>query len=161
VGNRTYFQLTVFACPPAAQAAVLAVLDDHGITVEFAGDEPPPGTVALQVTYHEEEAALDLAEVVGPKLAKLDVAFHCWTDPAYQDLGQFYAHTPELGPFEGLCSAYGDVLLNADEIAALVALAPDLPTLERTLDAATGGPWSRALGTLATAAPPASRDVPA
>jgi hypothetical protein len=59
--------------------------------------------------------------------------------------GERYSMTPDLGVFRSAMSANGDVLIHEDRLRAVIADAPDPPSLAYALQRLLGAPWDAEL----------------
>lgn len=142
MGDRTSLQVYVYACPPDQAAAVLGVLAEYQLDVDWGTEEAGKG-LRLDVPYTAHEIS-GAADEIAPKLieAAPGCSFWLWEDPKYDWLGSMHAHTPGLGSFTAECNAEGEPVYTRDQImeffTADVALDDLQDHIERKL---TGGLW--------------------
>lgn len=138
MGDRTYQQVTIYACPPESEAAVATLLGEYRFTGRH--DEPEDSLV-LGATYAVEEALLGtLVYDLGPALVKVapGITFYGWEDPYSEWLGQGYAYTPEAGVWRFDCGGLGEPVFSPAEVEAML----DMDPVARAR--ALGKPWDRA-----------------
>ena len=147
MGDRTAFQCTIDACPEDQREAVREILDEYADHLDWT--DALPAELSLDRQYTAHEVSLGTAQEITGRLTKAapGAAFLLWEDPAYQWLGDVYAHTPELGTFTAACDADGNPVYTREQIAAMVkeitetTLCMTSATLAIELDKRMGGPW--------------------
>jgi hypothetical protein len=154
VGDRTSFQVTIYECPPDKVAEVLAVIEEYDLGVDWnVGAEwnvggPTPGDkteLVLGQQYNRHEMLCGSAGEIAGELNEIGATYECWEDPKYEWLGEYHAHTPQLGHFSGECDSNGSIQVIASTLIRLVEEAQSLDELRQQITALTGGAWEEAL----------------
>lgn len=140
MGDYTALQLFVHDCPADQAAALVDVIVDHELHVDWEGPYAEPGELHIGTPYTSRWAAGSESQDLADALieAAPGAKFTTWTDPAYEWLGTVVRYTPELGRHQAECDAEGNAVFSASELLAAVGNHP-------ALAAYIGEPWSRAL----------------
>lgn len=145
MGDRTWFQATIYDCPPNQAQAVLDLLDEYGV---YPGDDAsvPDGHLALGTTYVNEEILCGSAQEIAARLQMdaPEAAWELWEDPKLEWLGDLRRYTPMLGAWTAQCSSQGTPVFSDDHIRSLHTRVTHPPTLHE-LDKLLGFEHSRAL----------------
>ena len=147
MGDRTAFQCTIDACPEDQREAVREILDEYADHIDWT--RRLPRELAMGQPYTAHEVSCGTAQEIAGSLvdAAPGVSFTLWEDPAYQWLGDVYAHTPELGMFHAECDANGNPVYSPAQVADMIREATSRVPGISAADLATevgkamGGPW--------------------
>jgi hypothetical protein len=145
MGDKTSFQLHIYACPEDQQAAALAVVNEYELGPEFQQDVT--GGLNLTVPYFEAEVPLYFGDEIAAALiqAAPGASFYLWEDPSPSDcgprLGSLRAYTPALGEFTANCDQHGTPLYSGAAIVTALAEATPGTDLQALIWSGTGGPW--------------------
>lgn len=147
MGDRTDFQLVVYDCPADQHAAVVEILNQFELDLDYqlGSGQRSHTELGLGRTYTDYSYG-DLSEQVAARLTEAapGVTFACWTSPAHEYLGSAVMHAPDLGTFTSDCDAAGTPLLGQAELRQAILTAPATATREEIADAvdrAAGAPW--------------------
>lgn len=143
MGDYTDLQLFVHDCPDDQAAALVAVIVDRGLHVDWDGPFAEPGELHIGTPYTSRGAAGDDSSDVADALSEAapGAKFTVWTDPAYEWLGALVRYTPELGLHHAECDAEGNAVFSASELLHQIDKSESLDDLR----AYVGAPWTDAL----------------
>ncbi|WP_181273658.1 hypothetical protein [Brevibacterium oceani] len=125
MSDRTHVQLIVHDCPPDQAAAVLSIIDQHDLHLEYVEDgQPADGQLGLGLTYMDPEVVCGSAQLIAQELEQSapGASWEVWEDPKYEWLGDLYRFTPTFGPWTANCDAEGTPVFTPDEVHRLAVL---------------------------------------
>lgn len=118
MGDYTELQVFIHNCPEDQVVALVDVLINWRLGVDWEGPEPERGELHIGTPYTNRSVAGDASEDLADEL--IDVApgamFTVWTDPAYDWLGSLVRYTPKLGRHNADCNAYGQAMFTELQI---------------------------------------------
>lgn len=141
MSDRTPLQLIIHDCANDEVAPILELIEEYGLHLEYITDVRDD-QLALNQTYMDPEVRCRSAKKLSRQLQDLTPAasWTLWEDPGYEQLGELYQFTPQLGLFTQNCDAAGSPLFTADEVTRIAAIP------ESTNPITGHEPRSRALG---------------
>ncbi|MER5638273.1 hypothetical protein ABT095_15090 [Kitasatospora sp. NPDC002227] len=145
MGDRSPLQVFVHAADPDQHDAVLKVLTDHGLDLEYEFPEIADGQLALGIRYFDVESGIDPEDLWAALIdAAPSAVFELWLDPfpAVYD-GLYIGHVPDIGTYRVECNSDGTPLVNAAKLAEALAALPEEATVAQWL----AGPGTELLGT--------------
>lgn len=147
MADRTQLQLFIHDCPDDQAPALVDVLIDWELRVDWEGPIAQRGELVIGVQpYTERRTALDAADELAAELidAAPGVKFTLWTDPVKEFLGTLVRYTPELGRHDAECDAEGQgVYFEAQILAALRTGGPAVGA--QAVLALVGAAWTETL----------------
>lgn len=140
MGDYTNLQLFVHDCPDDQAAALVEVIIDHELHVDWDGPLAKAGELHIGTPYTSRGATGDESEHLADALidAAPGASFTTWTDPKYEWLGVVVRYTPDLGRHQADCDQQGQAVFGEQEILRAIGNHP-------ALAAFVGAPWTRAL----------------
>jgi len=130
MSDRAALTLVVYSVDEQDQAAVLAAIDDAGL--ESDTDTPEEGTVALGTHYVIGQTPLgewqDLSRVL--RSTASSAVFELWQDPFESTDGDYVAHVPGIGTYNGWCSGDGTPHVDIGELVKSLNSVPSFMTVE-------------------------------
>ena len=134
MSDRSALTLHIHDCPADQATAALAVIDEHGLNMEWV-DPAPADVLYAGRAYTDDEASLGSEDTIASALieAAPGCAFTIWQDPKYEYDGELAMYDPVLGRFSCRCNANGEPHLTVDVIDAAL-----LDCLERNPNAMAG-----------------------
>ncbi|HXA27642.1 MAG TPA: DUF3145 family protein [Candidatus Angelobacter sp.] len=149
MSDRSALTLHVHDCPADQAAAVLAVIDENGLHLEWL-DELPADVLYAGRAYTDVEASVGSEDTVASALieAAPGCSFTVWQDPKYEHDGELVMHHPDLGRFDCRCDASGAPHIALHVVDAAVTHCVDLIPgatvhhLASELQRRLGVPWS-------------------
>lgn len=135
MSDRSYFQAIFHEVAPDEMEALRDVIDDAGLTLSYAEDEPADGQVMLFEAYTSDEEVLDFFETFAKDVidAAPNTSFQCWIDPKYEWMGGISMYTHALGLWTGDCTATGQPILTTAEYLSKPDLSDRLSILHKAL----------------------------
>jgi len=154
MGDRTNLQVFIYDCPSARVRAVLDIIDEYQLQLDWLGAADDDRIHLGRVYGSHSACGEDSRDIASALIATApEVCFDTWTDPAYDWLGAGTRYTPELGRFDYESDAEGNAVFSADEIAGALA-SGGVDGVRRIL----GQSWSAVLKAMSDALPPPSKD---
>lgn len=149
MSDRSAFTLIVYDCPPEQRAAVLEIINEHGLTEDyFDGEEETALNLGTRYGYGEMllTAYQDVADQIIEKAP--GATFECWNDPKYEYSGAVTMYAPDLGRFTSDCDADGEPYVTAPTIRKLIVNTGE-EDLALGLEQALGVTWSKRFAEIA------------
>lgn len=137
MGDRTTFQVHIYACPEDQREEAFSAL---GRYIGEPDDGDPDGFNML-ICY---DARVGTGSELADELVKVapGVSFVMWEDPACLWLGDLYAYTPGLGMFTCACDANGTPVMTAPEVTKIIKdTGGDAEQITAAVYKAMGDPW--------------------
>lgn len=122
MSDRTPIQLIVADCPLDQTQAILDLIEDKSLVIEYVDQtNPPEGQLGLGLSYMDYETTCGSSAEIAKHLQEVapGASWTVWEDPAYEWLDKINMFTPELGLFTAECSTEGDAVFTADEILTI------------------------------------------
>jgi hypothetical protein len=141
MGDRTYFQLKVHACPEEQLDALAVALNPVGdgcwLLTTLHGDEdqverindasgPFPWELAIDEVSCGWVDEIDTDELVA---AAPGAIWELWEDPKYEWLGHWLGYSPATGVISGECDADGVLQVDLAEGRSILEALPDVDGL--------------------------------
>lgn len=122
MSDRSPLTLTVYDCPSDQAAAVLQVITEHGLCLEWE-EEAPLDALHTRTQYTHTDAPLGTEADLAAALidAAPGCAFRTWQDPKYEADGQVVMYHPDLGRCDCACNAFGDPHVTIEQIRCIAA----------------------------------------
>jgi hypothetical protein len=121
VGDRTPFQMTIVDIDPEDVDAVIEIINQYTLGIDWEGYADDHMELILGVTYCDDEitvgSAADIAEAL--QMNAPSAAFKLWEDP-YLYLGDYWAFAPGLEVYRADCSHEGQPCWTATDITRLL-----------------------------------------
>ena len=142
MSDHAYFQLYVYELPTDQHPAFAALVKGLGLEREYGDATPAP-----LGKWVDEEARMNVVDEASGALSKMGASFECWQDPKYEYDGEYAAHFPQLGSWQGRCNSEGEPYLLASVVDEIVEKWIDETTtmhgsgLIEKLNDASGRPW--------------------
>lgn len=110
MSDRTHIQLRVLDCPLDQAQAVIDLIDQENLGLEFVeDDQPSTNQLGLGLAYINDEITCGSADLIAKHLQEIapGASWEVWEDPAYSWLGTLIRFTPDLGVFTADCDVDG------------------------------------------------------
>lgn len=138
MADTTWGALEVVACPPEHIAAVLAVVNEYGLTRDCFS-HADEDVLVLCEEYQDMEMRCGASGEIADALSDLDgVAFYAAEDPKYEWLGEVHYRFADGRSFTGDSDAEGQVVLTESQYRRFAESAEEDQALRAALDAHFG-----------------------
>lgn len=141
MGDRTSFQVVIYDCPPEQASAVLDIINNYGLGVDWGNGETQTDVLFLGQLYTEHEMSCGTSDEMANLLQDEapGASWELWEDPKYEWLGGLYRYTPSLGKFFADCDAAGSPQFTEEQVWRWRAADEDELAIH------IGRPWADAL----------------
>lgn len=118
--DRALLQLTIHRCPVENAVAVLDVITEYGVHLEFA-DLQPDDALHSGIPYVNFDADIGDADRLATALiqAAPECSFTAWQDPEDEWDGHVVMYHSALGRFDGACNARGEPYVTIEAVWAV------------------------------------------
>jgi hypothetical protein len=141
MGDYTQLQIFIHDCPDDQVLALVDVLINYQMQVEWDGPEPERGELHIGTAYTNRSTAGDASQDLAGEIieAAPGATFTTWTDPAYEWLGVLARYVPALGEHNAECNGEGQAVFSEPEIIEALGRG------EQAVRDLVGTAWSEAI----------------
>lgn len=147
MGDDAPLGLTVYDCPDDERDAVLGIINEHELALDYEGYGREEEELILGRTYGDGQASLGRDDEIGIQLMSEapNATWRLHQDGVYGNEAQVQMYVPELGLFKHSADNNEWAVFRADEVRELLAMSAE----ER--DNKLGTPWEKRIDELRTA----------
>lgn len=145
MSDRSPLQMFVYSVHESEVQAVLEVMDEEGLDLEWSDEDQGASALVLGRRYGIDETPIgssrDLAAALQQRAPS--AVFKLWQDPHYSSDGHFVAHVPGIGTYTAKCDSDGTPHTLVPDLITKLTNEP----VDITVHDWLAGPGTQVLGT--------------
>ncbi|MFF2378375.1 hypothetical protein ACFVUW_28700 [Streptomyces xiamenensis] len=144
MSDRSPLQMFVYSVHESEEQAVLEVMEEEGLDLEWSDDDQGTSALVLGRRYGIDETPIGSSRDLATALLQRapSAVFKLWQDPHYSTDGHFVAHVPGIGTYTTKCDSDGTPHTSVPDLITQLANAPAGITVHDWL----AGPGTQVLG---------------